>query len=171
MTGRAAALDLAVPAPAWPHVTLLDHEGRSVPLDVLAGGRTVVLNFFFTTCAAICPVQTALLRQAREAAAFRAGTPPLIVSISLNPLGDTPAAIRRYAAEFDIDLGPDKGWVMLTGPEQSLAALWTAFGIAATAPQDHAPVIWVGKPSTGRWTRIAATAPPETIAGILPEFD
>mgnify|MGYP000394383097 CR=1 FL=1 len=59
-------------------------------------GRVVLVNFVFTGCSTICPVQT------RALADLQAQVPePLrrqvhFLSISLDPLSDTPQALKAY---------------------------------------------------------------------------
>lgn len=156
--------------PQLPAVTLIDHDGRSVALVDVARDRTLVLSFFFTVCAQICPVQTATLRDlqallARENSDLAHA--PLIISISVNPIADTPEEIRRYASDFDARLGLEDGWLMLTGSVEALGRVWAAFGVSGFVPDDHAPVLWIGRPEVRRWTRISSLAPPTEIRRLL----
>ena len=73
-----------------------EQSGADFKLERLAGS-TVLLNFVFTRCAAVCPTQT------RELAALRQALPSDLrdnvsfVSVSLDPSHDTPAELQRFA--------------------------------------------------------------------------
>jgi protein SCO1/2 len=77
-------------------IAFRDQHGTPFELEQL-GGSTVLLNFVFTRCAAVCPTQT------RELAALRQALPDDLrdevkfVSVSLDPSHDTPAELERFA--------------------------------------------------------------------------
>lgn len=158
------------PGPAIPAVTLVDDNGRGWPLRDLVRDRPVLVGFFFTGCASACPLQTATMQAVRQELARRApgAAPALLLSISLDPLGDTPGAVRDYAGRFGIELGRERGWLMLTGPFAELAPVWASFDEGGAAP-DHSALLWIGQPGNRRWTRLGAMAPPERIADLLLE--
>lgn len=160
------------PGPAVPRVTLLDHEGRGWRLDELVRDRAVVVSFFFTGCFTLCPTQTAMLRDLHEELTRRGRTGasgPLLLSISVDPVGDSPASVKAYAERFEARLGATQGWMMLTGPVAALAKVWAAFDASVGQPTDHAALIWVGQPGQRRWTRASALAPVSAVADLLLE--
>lgn len=168
-TPRAAPPPGWLPAPALPDVPLLDQDGRAVRLerDLLAG-RTVIVNFMFAGCRTVCPPQTALLREAGRRLKERPATREvLMLSITVDPLADGPAQLRAYAQRFDIALGADRGWVMLTGQPADVARLLTAFDVPAGAPGDHPSLLWLGSSPRGRWTRASSLNPPETVVALV----
>lgn len=160
----------AAPGPHVPAVDLLDHEGRTHALRSLINGPTVV-SFFFTGCSTICPPQTAQLRELQQQlAAARlktAARAPLLLSISLDPLNDTPAAMRGYAERFSARLGRDAGWWMLTGPLPALREVWLAFDAPVGQPAEHTSLLWVSDASARRWTRTSALTPTARLADML----
>ena len=151
--------DVAVPVP---DVRLLDQEARPHALRALCDGPTVI-GFFYTGCATVCPPQTAALRALRErldqGADRIAARRTRILSITVDPLGDPPELLRAYARRFDVRLGLDAGWLMLTGQPQVLKRVWTAFGVPVGDPSEHSSLLWLGSRAGGRWTRAAATTP------------
>lgn len=161
------------PGPAVPPVSLIDQDGDHVQLDRLLAGRPVVISFFFTGCATVCPTETIQMDRIRSELQRRAaqrGTPqppPLFLSISLDPLGDTPEAIRAYAGRFGISVGRKADWLMLTGSFEDLSPVWKAFDQPAGGPVDHDSLLWVGQPENGRWTRVSAFATPAAISDLV----
>lgn len=157
------------PAPVVPDVPLLDHEGRSVRLPEMLRGRAVVVSFFFTGCASVCPPQTALLRDAaRQWQTRPALRDVLLVSISVDPLGDGPAQLRDYGRRFDLGLG-DR-WVLLTGAPAPLRRVLGAFDVAVGARDEHPSLLWLGDDARARWTRTSALNPPALTTRLLEEL-
>jgi protein SCO1/2 len=81
---------------AWPMVT---QANRSADMLSLLRGKVSAVQLMFTGCTATCPIQGALFAQAQ--ALLRA--PPGAVqwlSISIDPLGDTPAALQAWLKQF-----------------------------------------------------------------------
>jgi protein SCO1/2 len=160
-------------APRLPSVVLLDQAGRRWPLAGLAQRRAVLVSFFFTGCTAICPPQTAALAELQAELARRAAPAgeggPLLLSISLDPLGDTPETMRGYAARFGITLGAERGWLLLGGDPATLARVWAAFEVPAGGPESHLAFVWIGREGGRSWRRAGALDPPEALAALLLE--
>ncbi|MBV1796531.1 SCO family protein [Siccirubricoccus sp. G192] len=156
-----------------PPVALVDQSGRRWPLAELGRRRTVLVSFFFTGCTSICPPQTAALDELRGELARRSALDteagPLLLSISLDPTGDTPEAMRGYAERFGIALGLERGWLMLGGEPAALARVWSAFEVPGGGPDSHLAFFWIGRTSSRVWRRVSAFEPPERLAALLLE--
>jgi protoheme IX farnesyltransferase len=122
-----AALPRLAEVPAF---RLTDQRTRAVTRESLRG-RVWVADFIFTTCPGQCPLLTERLTLLQRAFA---GEPRLaFVSISVDPVRDTPAVLAAYAARH----GADARWVLLTGEPEAVAGLCReGFGLAlgAAAP-------------------------------------
>ena len=162
-----AAVSWTSPGPSIPVTALADQDGHPRALTELIADRPVIVSFFFTACARICPPQTALLRDLQDELGRRGGgVRPLLLSISLNPLADTPAALRAYAALFDARLGDRDGWLMLTGTPEALTPVWSTFDTSGLDFEGHAATLWIGHPASRRWTRTSALSPEVTAARL-----
>ena len=178
-----AALALACTAGGWaaparaqdasgrvtvPDARLLDSAGATQRLRALCE-PPVVIGFFYTGCSTVCPPQTAMLRALREQLdAAHAGAPRArLLSITVDPLGDSPAAMRAYAQRFELRLGLDAGWLMLTGEAAELRRVWAAFGVPLGDPEAHSSLLWLGSASRGRWTRASALTPTDKLVDLL----
>jgi protein SCO1 len=107
-----------------PAFSLRDEHGRAVSMDA-ERGRWVLLTFLYTTCPDVCPVIAGNLNQAlRSPVARRTGL--RVISISVDPKRDTPAAARRYAREHG--LLPTFRWAL--GTRAELARVWDAYDVA-----------------------------------------
>ncbi len=90
---------------------LRNQEAELITLKNLQGKVTVV-NFIFTTCPGICPILTqnmsAVERNTREL-----GSNVQFISISVDPMTDSPPVLKDYAKKHGLDLSR---WNFLTGP-------------------------------------------------------
>lgn len=147
-----------------PDTVLQDTEGRQQVLSSLIGDRVVILNFVFTSCTTICPAFSAILRSTEQQLTARLGKEVILVSISVDPLNDTPTKLRTYANK----IGAGAHWYWLTGSQANIEKTMRAFGVPVGGrPEDHPPTILVGNASTGRWLRWIGMATPESlIAGV-----
>lgn len=139
----AAPLLRAEPAPLR-GIVLQDHRGQTVSPASL-DGRVLVLHFVYTTCSATCPTQVKELAAVHDALpeAVRAATRWL--SVSVDPLSDTPATLAAFARRLDADR---PGWRFATGTPaqvQRLADRMAAFERSGRAPrpEDHRSAIWL----------------------------
>jgi hypothetical protein len=89
----ASTLPVLFPAPQF---DLIDQTGRPFSSSHLTG-KVVVANFIFTTCTDICPLLTATMAQVRDQLKQTKllGEKAVIVSFSVDPEPDTPAAPHR----------------------------------------------------------------------------
>lgn len=93
------------PAPA-PALTLARHDGRRATLAAMLTGRATALQLMFTGCSSTCPLQGAQFAAVSGQLAALAGKHPTVgaaqlVSVTVDPLNDEPAAMRRWLRKFD----------------------------------------------------------------------
>lgn len=136
-------------------IVLTDQDGRRVDLyrDLMAG-RVVVVQSFFTACRAVCPATTQTFLALQTRFTSRLGPDLLLVSISADPLHDTPARLSAYARQ----VGAGPGWRFLTGSRAEVDAALGRFGQAAQAPEAHSNVFVVGNDRTGLWKKLMGLA-------------
>lgn len=145
----AGSLSAAASSPTTldvPETTLLDQNGREVRFksDVL-GEKTVAIQFIFTTCRAICPVMGAAFAKLQDRLGERLGKDISLVSVSIDPVTDTPARMKQWGEQFDAR----PGWSLLTGEKGKIENLLKAL----EATNHNAPVVLLGNLRTGEWVR------------------
>jgi protein SCO1 len=86
-----------------PDLHLTMDDGTSTSLRALLRGRITALQLMFTGCSATCPIQGALFAEVA-----RRGLPrdAQLLSFSIDPLGDSPKAMREWMLRF----GPNAAW-------------------------------------------------------------
>lgn len=119
----------------------------------IVGGRIVIANFVFTTCSSVCPVISGVFNQVQQQLPAGVARDTIMLSISVDPLNDTPDRLRAAAQNY----GSGEGWRWLTGRVDDVEAALKGFGAYAARPDDHLPMAIVGDPVTNTWYRFTGT--------------
>lgn len=141
----------------FPNIPLVTHEGKPVRFfDDLIKGKVVTINFIYTSCPDVCPLETALLREVQEILGDRVGRDVFMYSITIDPERDTPGVLKKYAEKFDVA----PGWLFLTGKKEDITLLRTKLGLYSEAKggdklEAHSVSGIMGNQSTGRWMRMS----------------
>lgn len=145
-----------------PDAALTDQDGRTARFKSQhMADRLVVINFIYTSCTTVCPVQSALLADLQRRLGDRAGHEVALLSVTVDPLRDTPPRLKQFAAQYQAG----GGWRFLGGDKQSVDEVLTAFGVYTPNFADHPAVVLVGDPRTGEWTRFFGFPTSEQIMG------
>jgi protein SCO1/2 len=143
---------------ALPKVQLRDEAGTARSLtEVLADNRPVVLNFIYTSCTTICPVQTASLLQMQRLLAGGARQPDY-VSISIDPEFDSPMVLQAYAKRFGAN------WRFLTGSRAEIEQVLRAFDAWRGSKANHSALTLMKLAGSKTWTRVDGLAPAAQLA-------
>src|SRR5260370_4399614 len=149
-----------------PDTTVLDQDGARLHFFTdLVKGKTVAINFIFTTCTTICPPLTATFRKVQQELHDRAGREVELISISVDPATDVPERMKAFAAKFNA--GP--GWAFVTGTKPDIDQLLKALGAYVGDKNGHSPMILIGNESSGYWTRTYGLAPASAILKVVDE--
>lgn len=143
-------------------MALLDQNGQRFAFEPLKG-RIVLVHFIFTGCATICPVQTHALAEMRKGLSPAAQARLHIVSVSLDPLSDSPVVLKAYGQRMGVDFSR---WSMVTGRPQDIARLVQSLRLLDTAkpaakPEQHTTRLWLIDPK-GRLIQHYPGAPPDS---------
>src|SRR5262245_36851788 len=81
----------------FPNVVLTTQDGKKVRFyDDVLRGKVVSINFIYTNCGDVCPLDTAQLIQVQKLLGTRVGKDVFMYSISIDPEHDTPDRLKRY---------------------------------------------------------------------------
>lgn len=148
-----------------PDIAVYDQNGKQLNFySDLIKGKTVAINFIFTTCTTICPPLTATFRRVQQDLAKSAPDAKLI-SISVDPTTDNPQRLNDFAAKFKA--GP--GWTFVTGDNTEITSLLRALGAAVANKNDHTPMILIGNDVAGYWTRAYGLSSPTALVKAIAE--
>jgi protein SCO1/2 len=147
-----------------PDTNVLDQHGKRLRFySDLVKGKTVAINFIFTTCKGVCPTLTAKFRQIQRELGERVGRDVQLISISVDPTTDVPERLSAYAEKFHA--GP--GWTFVTGEKPEIDELLRALGAFAPEKGNHPQTILIGNDATGYWTRTLGLSPAKEVAQIV----
>ena len=147
-----------------PDATVSDQNGKQLKFYTnLVKGKTVAVNFIFTTCTTVCPPLTATFRRVQQELAERVRGDVNLISISVDPTTDTPERLKEFAAKFKA--GP--GWTFVTGDKTAIDGLLQAFGTAVASKNDHTAMILIGNDGQNYWTRTYGLASPTALARLI----
>lgn len=129
----------AVIQPA-PDFALTTHDEKSLRCSD-QNGKVRLVGFVFTTCSGTCPATThrmALIQDELKRRGLLKNDQVRLLSITLDPARDTPAALRRYMQLYDID---GQHWTFLTGKDDVVGRVIADWGMwtkpAADGQLDH----------------------------------
>src|SRR5882757_2788083 len=144
---------------------LVDQNGHSHRFysDLIAG-RVVIMNIIFTGCRSSCPIIMGRLLELQDLLGPKRSDVS-ILSISVDPVLDTPQMLHAYADS--LQAGP--GWYFLTGAKDAVDTVLRRIGNRSSKPEDHSDVIVVGNDASGTWIKLTAIATPEDIARAILE--
>jgi cytochrome oxidase Cu insertion factor (SCO1/SenC/PrrC family) len=147
-----------------PDVELLDQNGAKVHFYTdLVKGKTVAINFIFTTCTTICPPLGATFARVQKELGERAGRDVRLISVSVDPATDTPERMKAWGAKFHAA----EGWTLVTGAKPEVDKLLLALGASTASPADHSPTVLIGNDAAGQWTRTYGLARPGVLVKLI----
>jgi protein SCO1 len=110
-----------------PDFTLRDQNGRLVRLSAQRG-KVVVMTFLYTHCPDLCPLTAVHIDEALDRLGARR-TGVTVLAVSVDPFGDTPAAVRRFVRSHRLS----SQFHYLTGSKQALRRVWRLYDAKSIA--------------------------------------
>ena len=148
-----------------PDVRISDQNGRQLKFySDLVKGKTVAINFIFTTCTSICPPLTSTFRRVQQDAAER-NLDVQLITISVDPTVDTPERLHAFAEK--VKAGP--GWTFVTGDKTEIDSLLKGLGAAVSDKNDHTSMIMIGNDIVDYWTRAYGLSPSSSLVNLIAE--
>src|SRR5215213_8689864 len=147
-----------------PDVEVLDQDGNALHFyRDLIKDKTVAINFIFTNCTTICPPLAATFARVQKEMGDKVGKDVHFISISVDPLTDTPERLKAWGAKFKA--GP--GWTFITGEKLEMDKLLYALGASVSRREDHTPSVIIGNELKGVWTRTYGLARTSQMVGLI----
>lgn len=145
-------------------IPLVNQDGKTMRLysDVLKG-RTVVIDFMFTSCTGVCPILSRNFAHIQDWLGDRLGKDVYLVSVSVDPVNDTPAKLKEYAARYKAR----PGWYFLTGSKENVDAALKKLGQYVENREGHQNLFIIGNEPTGLWKKALGIADPKELIPIV----
>jgi protein SCO1 len=130
-----SGFELVKPGEAVPDGKFLDQDGKKRAFSSFKGSP-VVMTFIYTRCPlpTFCPLMdrhfVTLQKTLQEDPALKHVR---LVTVSFDPITDTPAVLRRHAKTLDADL---TRWTFLTGDRDDIDQFASRFGVSISRSLD-----------------------------------
>ena len=145
-------------------VILVNQYGEKMQLySDLLKGKVVVIHVFFTSCEDSCPVVLGTFLQLQEWLGERLGSAVHLLSITVDPVLDTPARLKDHAERLQVK----RGWYWLSGEPQNVRWALDKLEPYVEKREEHRNIIFIGNEPTGLWKRESGLARPQDIMRSL----
>jgi len=143
---------------------LLTQDGKEVRFytDMLKG-KVVLVSFIYTSCTEVCPILMPNLARIQELLRDGSGRDVALISISVDPVDDTPEELKKYGEKY----GAKDGWTFLTGKKENIDWVVYKLGQYTENFEDHSMFFLLGDVKNARWAKMRGDMSPETIAARL----
>jgi protein SCO1/2 len=136
-------------APRIPDVDCLDQNGKKLRFHTdLVKGKVVVISFTYTSCTYMCPRIGEGVARLQTALGDRVGRDVHLISVSTDPVTDTPEKLKAWATR----LKAKEGWTWVTGEKSEMDRLLKVLTGDSTGNKTHAPLLLIGNEATNVWT-------------------
>jgi protein SCO1/2 len=154
-------VDPPVPIPDIP--VRRSGDGASAGLAALLRGRATALHLMFTGCSSVCPIQGAIFERVQELLPDLKPRGIQLMSLSIDPLADTPRAMRAWLRRFDAR----EGWIAVAPNPKDLDEVLDLFGQGRNAVEAHATQVNIIDRRADLVFRTPELPSADAIAGIL----
>ena len=153
----------------FPNYELTSHEGEKVKFfDDLIKDKVVAINFIYTTCPDVCPLETARMKEVYQLLDGRVGKDVFLYSITIDPEIDTPKVLSDYMKKFKVPAN----WKFLTGKKEDIINIRKKLGvyiedIQSIDSKNHNLSLVIGNQKTGRWMKRSPFENPYILASQI----
>jgi len=145
-------------------VMLINQNGEKMRFySDLLKGKVVIINSFFATCQGSCLPMNRNLEKVQQALGDHIGKDVFILSISVDPLVDTPPKLKDYAKK----LNARPGWYFLTGDKENVELALKKLGQFVDDKQDHLNIFIIGNERTGLWKKAFGLAQIDQLVKVV----
>lgn len=150
--------------PVIPETILVNQDNQEVEFNKdLLRGKTVAINFIYTTCTSVCPLQGRNFSKLQELLKDRLGKDIYLISITKDPRIDSPEKLKAWSKSFK----PQPGWDFFTGDPVQVELLLQSLIGGNERKGEHSPAILIINESKGIRERLYGLADAEIVATTL----
>jgi protein SCO1/2 len=154
----------AATQPRIPDVNCLDQNGKRLRFHTdLVKGKVVVINFIYTNCTYLCPRIGESVARLQTALGDRAGRDVHFISVSTDPVNDTPEKLKAWAARMKAK----DGWTLVTGEKAEMDRLLKVLTGDATGNKTHSPLLLIGNEAKNVWDEAYAFENPARLIQLI----
>ena len=147
------------------NLEVISQDGERLQFyDDVLKDKVVVISFIFTNCQGACPLMTRNLTMIRDMLRENERAEIQFVTISLDPVRDTPAAMKEFAQTHDAD---QEGWLFLTGKPENVNSVTKLLGTFTDDLEAHTTMLLAANVRNSHWTKIPPNVPPNGVVERL----
>ncbi|HEX8089025.1 MAG TPA: SCO family protein [Blastocatellia bacterium] len=151
--------------PRIPDVACLDQNGKSLRFHTdIVKGKVVVISFIYTNCTYLCTRIGESVARLQTALGDRVGRDVHLISVSTDPVTDTPEKLKAWAAR----LKAKDGWTLVTGEKAEMDRLLKVLTGDASGNKTHSPLLLIGNEVKNVWAESYAFENP---ARLIQQID
>ncbi len=128
-----------VPPVPVPDVRLQLADGTHTDLRSLIVGKSTALQLVFTRCTTTCPMQAAIFQRVQHILTERMPQEGQLISLSIDPEQDSPAALREWLGRFEAR----PGWIAAVPTQGDLARALAFFAGSGDTLTSHATQVQI----------------------------
>lgn len=151
------------PPLVMPDIPMLRHDGTRLSLHALLKGKATALQLMFTGCSDTCTLQGALFSEVQPALKGQAASSMQLLSVSIDPLNDNPAALRAWLKKFDAG----RHWIAAAPDIRQVDALRTLLEQASGPADNHGGQVFLFDKEARLVWRMENLPPPQAVARQL----
>ncbi len=146
-----------------PDISMHCADGTTANLAAVVHGRVTALHLMFTGCSSVCPIQGAIFQRVQSLLTDQRERGIQLLSVAVDPVGDTPAAMRSWLQRFDAR----EGWSAMVPNAPDLELVLNLFGAGRNAIANHSTQVNIIDRRGELIWRSGSLPSPESIADIL----
>ncbi len=154
------------PPLAVPDVEIVTSDGFRGPLRDRLLGRVTAIQLMFTQCKSICPIEAATFARTQEALAGIASDGIQLLSLSIDPLTDTPEVMKAWLD----GLGAGSAWTAAAPVKADLGRARAFFDGASDFGEDHSTAMSLLNRAGMLVWRTPELPAPEEVVRLLGHF-
>ena len=154
----------------FPNYELTAHTGEKLRFfDDVIKDKVVSINFIFTSCRDVCPLETARMLSVFNILGDRVGKDVFFYSITIDPDRDSVEVLDQYVKKFGID---GSRWKFLTGKKHEIDEIRNKLGLYSNPVEEadlsnHNINLMIGNQATGHWVKRSPFENPYILANQL----
>lgn len=143
---------------------LIDQNGESFRFySDLLRDKVVFINPFFAECTGSCPIMHTMMKDVQNHLGDKLGTSVVMLSITVDPVNDTPDKLKDYAALYEAK----EGWHFLSGSVNNVNDVMKKIGKYVPEREQHDAIILIGNMQTKLWKKTNGLANVTEIIEVL----
>jgi protein SCO1/2 len=152
-----------VPPLPIPDVPVRRADGAIAGLAGIVQGHATAMHLMFTGCSTVCPIQGVIFERVQSLLPDQRARGIQLLSLSIDPFGDTPAAMRSWLERFHAR----EGWIAAVPRPDDLERLLALFGQGRNAVENHVTQVSIIDRGGGLVFKTEQLPSADSVAGLL----